>query len=173
MIIALSGHMQNGKSTVGTYLSLSADLNGLSFCQFAFADAVKEDALIYGWCGCKDPAGRFLLQTTGEERRRRKLDWWIEALAVRLRDFCAEVNLITDVRHKNEADWVKDEGGEVWRIVRSGFTPEHGQNHVSETDLDGYQFDTTIAAETEDFAPLYSRTIAEFRRICRNTIGAP
>lgn len=48
---------------------------------------------------------------------------------------------ITDVRFVNEAGAVKSWGGYLVEITRPGY---NGDNHASETELDGYSFDYTI-----------------------------
>jgi hypothetical protein len=45
--------------------------------------------------------------------------------------------IITDVRFKNEAEKIKELGGQLWRVKRVGFGPVN--DHVSESELDGYK----------------------------------
>lgn len=60
--------------------------------------------------------------------------------------------VITDVRFKNEADYVIEQGGEMWRVHRQlsdGRPFDNGlsdsqRSHPSETDLDEYSFDRII-----------------------------
>ena len=54
-----------------------------------------------------------------------------------------EKTVITDVRFVNEADIVKHQAGQVWRIKRMGVGAVNG--HVSERDMDGYPVDQIFA----------------------------
>lgn len=59
---------------------------------------------------------------------------------------------ITDVRFINEANAIKEWGGYVVEITRPGCD---GDNHASETELDGYPFDYTLANDS---------TLEEFKK---------
>jgi hypothetical protein len=85
---------------------------------------------------------RRLLQTFGTEVGRKMFgeDVWVEALfrQVKPGTFIA----ISNVRFPNEYNAVKERGGAVWRVERPGYTPANG--HISDTALDGYDFDQVI-----------------------------
>lgn len=87
--------------------------------------------------------------------------------------------VIPDCRFKNEAQMVKDFGGEVWNVRRYKWkkhivkhnipetieysfnkkvyyiSPDRDPNHASETDLDDWEFDRIIEAESGDIESLY------------------
>ena len=44
--------------------------------------------------------------------------------------------VFSDVRFPNEADAIKDLGGQIWRVHRTGVAPVNG--HPSEIAMDGY-----------------------------------
>ncbi len=99
-----------------------------------FYDGMKE----------KDPA---LLQFYGTEFRRKKFAWdyWVD----RVRDVISKSPqhnyVIPDTRFKNEAAFIKEIGGEVWRVIRPEYNLlDRDPNHTSEIDLDSWEFDETI-----------------------------
>jgi hypothetical protein len=100
----------------------------------------------YGWGEYKNtvygPEIRRLLQRLGTEAGRQTL-WdsiWIDAAFSAVEG--AENIVVTDCRFPNEAQAIKDRGGEVWRISRRGIGPAN--DHPSETSLDDWLFDTKI-----------------------------
>jgi hypothetical protein len=44
--------------------------------------------------------------------------------------------VVSDVRFVNEADWIKDFKGQIWRVKRLGTNAVN--EHVSESEMDGY-----------------------------------
>lgn len=97
-----------------------------------------------GWDEAKKvPEVRCLLQRGGTEMGRETLGWdvWLNALWPSLQ--AGKRYVITDVRFRNEAQRIKDNGGEVWQIIRPGYGPVN--DHPSETELDGWPFDVVIS----------------------------
>lgn len=96
-----------------------------------------------GWDRAKNenPDVRALLQRLGTDCGRNLLgeNVWVDAVMSDLPD--GDV-VITDVRFPNEAKAVRDAGGAVIRIGRPGVRPVNG--HLSETALDGYDFDAIV-----------------------------
>lgn len=95
-----------------------------------------------GWDDAKStyPEVRRLLQRMGTEGGREVLgeDVWVEsALANTVGDV-----VVTDVRFKNEADYIKSRGGIVVKITRDGVGPVN--DHVSDNALEFYDFDVVI-----------------------------
>ena len=161
-IIGLSGYARSGKNTVGQILE-----DDYGFRQESFAQALKNVAaeinptltntfgghrtlagLFHGygdWDAVKDavPAAREFLQRLGVACRDQiGPDVWVDALARRLSVHPSARYVITDVRFPNEAEFITNRGGQVWRIERPGTRPVNG--HTSETALDGWSFDRTI-----------------------------
>lgn len=166
-IIGLSGYARSGKDTVAEVLVA----NGWE--RIAFADKLRDflyalnpiveigvdneyirlrDVIDhFGWDGYKDTPYvseiRPLLQRLGTEAGRQTL-WdsiWIDAA---LHDLKSDGKyVITDCRFPNEAEAVRERGGEVIRVERRGVGPAvgpDGRAHASETSLDGYSFNYRI-----------------------------
>lgn len=161
-LIALSGYAQAGKDTAAKFLIEEG------YKRIAFADALR-DALYalnprveawwddagewshphlqvlidkYGWDQAKIdvPEIRELLQRLGTEVGREQFgeNFWVD-MAMRKVD---GPTVFTDCRFPNEAQAIKDAGGEVWRIVRPGTEPVN--SHPSETALNSWDFDRVI-----------------------------
>lgn len=83
---------------------------------------------------------RELLQKFGTAIRNEVCDdFWVKAC---LKDFEEHNNyIITDVRFKSEAKGITDKGGIIVRVNREG---AGAGNHISEVDLDDYNFDWII-----------------------------
>jgi hypothetical protein len=175
MIIGLSGYAQSGKDTVAKIL-----VEDYEFKRVAFADNIRKllletNPLVgdapegptylkdfvnkFGWDEAKqDPEVRRLLQEFGVGARNVFGEFfWVDKALERI-DFRDRI-VITDVRFKNEADTIRSLGGDIWRVVREDVYAVN--NHVSETDLNGYPFtahvnnDTTIEALELQVAFLY------------------
>lgn len=163
MIIALSGYGQVGKDTVGEILVRRYGFKRVAFADSLKALALKADPLVstdapyvnmssrsrlseavadVGWEQAKaQPEVRRFLQRLGVAVREvLGEDSWVAALSLGAKgkgDFT-----ITDCRFPNEAEFVKKQKGQVWRIERPGYTAVNG--HQSETALDDWSFDETI-----------------------------
>lgn len=163
-IIGISGYARSGKDTAAAALvaagweqrSFAAKLkaflyavnplipmpDGTGFLRLAsLVDAI-------GWERAKDehPEVRALLQRTGTEAGRRVLyeDVWVDAALRCLGDTPV---VLADCRFLNEADAIRERGGQIVRIDRPGVGPatdKDGKVHVSEVGLDGYDFDHLI-----------------------------
>jgi len=158
MIIGLSGYAQSGKDTVAKYL-----VEQRGFKRVAFADPIRD--LLYelnpiistvasepmylrgrvdrdGWDEAKkSPEVRRLLQVLGVGARTViDTEIWV---AKALRTMSDEGNyVITDVRFQNEATTLRLAGAEIWRVERAGVDAVN--SHVSEHDLDNWEFDAYI-----------------------------
>jgi hypothetical protein len=115
----------------------------------------------HGWDGYKETEYaaeiRGLLQRLGTEAGRNTL-WdsiWIDAALHDLDESGKYV--ITDARFPNEADAIRERGGVLARISRSGVGPAN--SHPSETSLDDYDFQWHISN---------SGTLEEFREHVAN-----
>jgi hypothetical protein len=105
-----------------------------------------------GWEAAKTdhPEIRRLLQDLGVSAR--KLfgpQFWVhEAMKTILADPKLDLKyVIADVRFKNEADMIKANNGQVWRINRVGVTAAN--DHISEHDLDDWDFDGVITNNSD------------------------
>lgn len=96
--------------------------------------------------------GRHFLQTLGTEWGRQCIDpdIWIKAWRHKVAEYLSLGSgfgltcclVADDCRFPNEADAIKDLGGEVWLIDRPGLT--YNGKHASEGGLVGYPFDRII-----------------------------
>lgn len=162
-IIGLSGYARSGKDEAAKIL-----VEEFGFTRVAFADKLREvlyqlNPLVisdkgqnfarvqwivdnFGWDGYKKSIYsddmRQLLQRLGTEAGRQTL-WdsiWIDAAFASATENSKVV--VTDCRFPNEAQAIKDRGGEVWRIERLGVGPAN--SHPSETSLDNWKFDAWL-----------------------------
>jgi len=145
-LIGITGFARSGKDTAYQRSKILLEKDGHKCFRFAFADELKRES---------DP---FLLKHTGisaftEDARekeiirpflvtygteiRRKLDQncWIKTVQDRVIEKLNEgyFVFITDVRFKNEAQWVKMNGGLLINVSRENIKPanhdEHKQHH--------------------------------------------
>jgi hypothetical protein len=68
-------------------------------------------------------------------------NFWVQQAMKKMLDE-PELNLkyvITDVRFENEADMIRANGGQIWRVKRPGFGPVNA--HISESEMEGYKAD--------------------------------
>jgi hypothetical protein len=168
-LIGISGAFGAGKDEVAKIL-----VDRYGYERHAFADALKNEVakclyhdqqipedlpdeiadLMYGFKGhpCKvwekptDSGMRRVLQFWGTEyRRSQDGDYWVKAMDSVA---CPPLMVVSDVRFRNEVDWVRRSGGQCWKVVRpDGFyqyEPSAIKGHLSEHDLDGFQFDHVL-----------------------------
>jgi hypothetical protein len=149
---------QSGKTTLANALVTAWGYHRIAFAdplkamavQFLLSLGYRQDQaeqLVYVDKGAKLPqlgvTVRHLLQTLGTEWGRTCIepDVWLKcwgasaALHPRV--------VADDVRFPNEAQLIKDLGGEVWLIVRPGLIDTSG--HASEGSLADWPFDRVIA----------------------------
>lgn len=171
MIIGLSGYARSGKDTVADHL-----ISTYNFSRHSFAASMKEamyrlnpivhsDSIgtfryqslvdVYGLDKVKDdyPEVRRLLQVFGTEVGRDMFgeNFWVDLVLDNLRSFHT---VISDVRFVNEADAIRNQGGVIWRVNRSGIGPVTG--HSSEIALDQYNFDAVLNNDS-DILSLYKQ----------------
>ena len=154
-LIGLTGRARAGKDTVGEILAREAGYATMSFaapikeaCKVAFA---LSDEQLFGnekeapikHLGGKSP--RQIMQLFGTDFARDMIcdDIWLQVAERRMISVKHQVTstsplagfipagiVFTDVRFDNEAQWVRDQGGEVWQIERKDIDPV--SEHVSE-----------------------------------------
>lgn len=163
-IIGLTGRAGAGKDTA--FRLLSAATPGIRFQRRAFADLLKESAMLaigldpedaddfktrgritvwYGADRSHELTGREYFQRYGMEAHREVFGedfWTTHILHPDVLDDNA-VTVITDVRLDNEAAQIKALGGEVWLIERQGRTITES-THISEQGLSGDLIDRHI-----------------------------
>jgi hypothetical protein len=174
MIIGLTGYAQSGKDTLANIL-----VEEYGFKRVAFADKIRQflyevnpmvgcspsgylkDLVdLVGWDAAKqEPQVRRLLQDLGVGARKVfGEEFWIDrALASIFRE---ENTVVTDVRFTNEADMIKHQDGQVWRVKRNNVSAVN--SHVSEHEMDGYAVDQifTNNGSVEDLKTLLQTRMA-------------
>lgn len=168
MLIVTSGKARSGKDTFAKLLAdeMFNQKKG-SYIMMAYAtllkNKVQEDFdLTYDqlWGDQKevkleqypkpDDDGYFtpreILQQYGQFFRTIDPNYWIDALLDTIKRGGYENIIVTDARHKNEIDAIKDIGGIHIKVVRdTSDYVVHGQDHISENDLnDDYKVDFKI-----------------------------
>lgn len=125
--IGLIGLAGSGKDTA------AEALYKLGYKRVSFAQKLKYLAGYFGWDGFKDARGRALLQDLGMAARRYNPNHWIEEL----HSICDRKRFLvyTDVRFQNEADYVREQGGIVVRIVRPGQIAENHESELKQSEV--------------------------------------
>lgn len=156
-LIGLAGYARSGKDSLADYFVATQFFTKRSFAEpmrealyrlnptidvQGYRASLRQAVDLIGWEDLKKVSAdlRPLLQRFGTEVGRNMWgqDFWVNQLMGSLQGD----TVIADVRFKNEADAVKNAGGVVWRVERPGVTKIN--NHISETELDGYDFDAVL-----------------------------
>ena len=158
-LVALTGAAGSGKSNVAKYLSEGRHSHygsNVPFVRTKFSGTLKKMLMqipnvtidmIEGKLkeepqelfGGKTP--REVMQTLGTEWGRDSVysKIWLDSWERSVCDLTYVV--VEDLRYLNEAELVKNRGGEIWRIKR----PDYQCNgHISETEMEGIEPDLTI-----------------------------
>lgn len=187
-IIGLIGKKRSGKDTFGGEL-----VNAAGFTRVAFADPLRQAALALdpfvgrpalpgelapqrdvrlsevigtiGWEKAKDfvPEVRRTLEAFGTDSIRALDDsFWVRMAVEKIQETNGPV-VVTDVRFPNEADKIRELGGLVVRIIRTGQEDAPG-THQCETALDNYREDLTFynCRGVEEFTALARDFAATF-----------
>lgn len=170
LVLGLSGKKRSGKNTVYFMLKLLNDEDETGkVVKVSMADALKEIARNLGWDGRKDERGRKVLQFLGTEVGRNiDSEYWTKRAEERIQkaiDRGAQVVVIPDIRFPNEVEMVRKFEGKLWRIRRPAVeTMQNGDNHASETALDGYkEWDAILIGN--DMTELFEAVKRESKRL--------
>lgn len=148
LIVGLGHRARHGKDTVAQFfIGLEPEL---LIQRFAFADDLYAYCRIeYGMTKKNAP----LLQKVGVEmREKRHKDIWVRSVDTKIKEADPVIAIVTDVRFKNEASWVKANGGLLVRVERLNadgsryVAADRDPNHQSEIELADYPWDYTIRA---------------------------
>jgi len=132
-IIGFVGFPGSGKDAAATVMCARH-----SFIRYAFGDMVKGKLLeidpIYEnditrlerWKRSGLGETREKLQNLGESMRRDDSRYWIN----RMPEVLGHRSVFTDIRYKNEMEWVREKGGVILHIDRPGYGPVN--DHQSE-----------------------------------------
>jgi hypothetical protein len=97
-------------------------------------------------------------------RRKQDPNYWVKRLDKKLQEHAPSVALITDVRFRNEVDYIKSRGGFVVECMRAGEPDVAVHGHSSESELDSFkEWDFYITAETAEACREQARDI--YRRL--------
>jgi len=175
MIIGLTGYAQSGKDTVAKVL-----VDNYGYTRIAFADKIREFLYemdpgigvkgpdgnwhtvslqnivdVVGWDEAKQNVEvRGLLQNTGVGARKLFGEgFWVNQALGSIAVGYPNI-VVTDVRFINEANTLKANGGQIWRIERLGVGAVN--SHISESQMDDYKVDQTFVnnGTTEDLEAL-------------------
>lgn len=139
--IGVTGLAGSGKDTLADILITHAD----NYIKASFAMRLKEVCLSFGWDGHKDEKGRKLLQAIGMAVREYSPNGWVDILDNYLKiNYPNKQYIFTDVRFKNEADYIKANKGIIIRIVRPSLVLSEAHRHISEAGQSEITPDYTI-----------------------------
>lgn len=160
-ILLLSGHAENGKTTVALMVKDILESKGKKVLKIAYGDLVKHlCAKYFNWDGRKDEKGREILQQIGTNViRERNPNYWVDFVINFVKLFEEEYDyvIVEDLRFLNEVErWDRD-GWDTFvvRVTREGHVSALTETqllHPSEVALDNYNFDYYINAK--DFLEL-------------------
>lgn len=108
---------------------------------------------------------RQIMQWWGTEYRRAQAPrYWTQQLISRLTDYRRDGEtrfVVTDVRFDNEADSVREAGGDIWQVTRPGVTGQVENAHISATD--GTRFmPVAVIHNAHDVRHLQGLVLSEF-----------
>ena len=165
IIIGITGRKRSGKDTIGNYL-----VKKYNFKRIAFADSLKQFCkLMFGLSDDQvhndilkeqtdtywNYSPREILQIVGTELLRDSLSTslqniskniWINSVEIQImnnikngHDKC----IITDVRFPNELDFIRNNNGRIWKVIRPSIMNENQKYsyHASEVSIDQFVSD--------------------------------
>ena len=148
-IIGLAGKKRSGKTSAAQAI---LEIPNRRMIRVGFADPIKSEvAKIFGRTQEQEKSViRPVYQAVGEAAK--KLygeDYWrnllVDMWKTRLSNHY-DYLIIDDVRFPEEAKMIKEMGGQVWRVLRPE-TDNHGDNHISETEVDKIKPTLTLTNE--------------------------
>lgn len=180
LLVGVGHKKRSGKDTIANRL-----VDKHQFRRVSWADSLKEAArIIFGWTDEHlygrlkervDPywgfSPRWALQTLGTEACRNNIHQqiWVKSAWLRIekiRDENPGVGIVVpDVRFPNEADFIREKGGYLWKVNRPGLAADEAANHASETALDDYNGWNSILENTHDLAHLYGLVDTELENL--------
>lgn len=150
-LLGIAGKKYSGKNTVADIIArqcsiVTSNQRIIPVTQLAFANELKDDMCdMLGVTRSEienDKAMyREMLQAYGVYMRNKYgEDYWVENCLKEVQ-YNGHLYVITDVRFPNEYNRIKQLGGNVIVVARN---IKSDDTHISETALDGYEFDATI-----------------------------
>jgi hypothetical protein len=159
LLIGLTGYAGSGKDTVREVLEEQHGIDGL-----AFADPIRDMlTALFETCGVdtkwmteRDLKERDIPEIGASYRKLAQLlgtewgraiapDFWLKIAAAKISMYSEYGSLgtvVSDVRFPNEAEWIKAQGGVIWKIIRPGVEPVRA--HASEDLIASLPYDYVI-----------------------------
>lgn len=177
IIIGISGKAGTGKDMLANYM-IEEFGQQYKMKKYAFADVLKKE--IEGkefelstryelpLYPDKDGKWRKLMQRYGDEKRRESLYYFVMRISRQIDEDTKnglQVAIVSDVRRKNEAMFIKSRGGDIIRIKCPDLPDADWREHVTETELDSFQFDYTVENQMGDLEALRQDARAVFSMI--------
>jgi hypothetical protein len=134
----------------GKLKDIASHLTGIDIEDFEDQEFKKTNLGVEWWTEAGPMTVRDFLQKLGTDALRNGLhtNVWVNAL---MADYTEDSNwIITDTRFPNEAEAIKSKGGIIIRVNRPGVSAINA--HPSETALDDWKFDYTIANVSDIFS---------------------
>jgi hypothetical protein len=158
-LIGLTGLAGSGKDTVRDMLQREHGFAGMAFAEpirSMLRELLTSTGIDPAWMDSRElkekpitgleVSYRQMAQTLGTEwGRSLQPDFWLRIADGFLASVAAQGEthfVISDVRFQNEADWVRERGGVIWRIEREGIEPVRA--HASEAEINQLQVDAVI-----------------------------
>lgn len=159
-LIGLTGLAGSGKDTVRDMLQREHGFAGLAFAEpirSMLRELFNSTGISPDWMDLRElkekpisglgVSYRQMAQTLGTEwGRSLQPDFWLRIADEFLASMAEQGEthfVISDVRFQNEADWVHQRGGVIWRIERDGIAPVRA--HASEAEISQLRVDAVIA----------------------------
>lgn len=174
LLVGVGHKKRRGKDTIANRL---VDKHG--FMRVSWADPMKEAAgIIFDWDyehlygdlkEVIDPrwgfSPRWAIIRFGTEACRDNIDKniWVKSTWFRIQKIWKKNPnmgiVVPDVRFPNEAAFIREKGGVLWRVDRD-IPPDENSSHESEVALDSYDDWDVIIQNNSDLAHLYGMTDA-------------
>lgn len=172
LLVGIGHKKRRGKDTVANRL-----VDKHKFVRVSWADSLKESArIIFGFSDAQlygdlkeviDPywgmTPREAMQKLGTDGCRNHVDKdiWIKSAWLRVQKVWEENPtigvVVPDVRFVNEANFIKEKGGVLWRIDRE-IVADEASTHESETALDSFDQWDLIIDNNSSLKRLYQKT---------------
>jgi len=151
-LIGIAGKARSGKDSIAEYL-----VDFFNAHRYALADPLKEACSVafgiplhkFYEAEFKETIDEFwqlspreIAQRFGTECMREQFreDFWLKRALFELEDVAYNEDrdyfVIPDIRFENEADWIRERGGELWHVVRPSIGEGVVRAHASEAGVD-------------------------------------
>lgn len=175
--IAISGKSRSGKDTLADAIKAEFKRQGKTVIPLAFADGIKEiykQNFRYVKTDCK-PREAYI--TIGEAFRAVDENVWVERLKGRVEEsYQWDVVIVTDLRRKNEEEYLKDDGfttilvdaSDDIRIARAKALGEHLEaSNAGDDEVDLLTPDITIHNDNDvrDWSAPAQRIVEQIREV--------